>query len=186
MPGLTSSAHPNVSRHLVPRPLCPCQRAFQQIFQRGHQHRAFVSPAESDAISYADRVWRSPWLPAESRTGPLVFFALDLLFLNGVSTAELLLIKRKERLQRLFKKESGGLRYSDNVAPRFSTKPAGSVSKAPSRRRPIVLTSPATAGSGSCPSALIAWSASSFAGQTQRAAPRTQGGLSRCALSHCG
>ncbi len=83
MPGLTSSAHPNVSRHLVPRPLRPCQRALQQIFQRGHQHRAFVSPAESDAISYADRVWRSPWLSAESRTGPLVFFALDLLFLNG-------------------------------------------------------------------------------------------------------
>ena len=46
-----------------------------------------------------------------------------------MSTAELLLIKRKERLQRLFKKESGGLRYSDNVGPRFSTKPAGSVSK---------------------------------------------------------
>ena len=46
MPGLTSSAHPNVSRHLVPRPLRPCQRALQQIFQRGHQHRAFVSPAD--------------------------------------------------------------------------------------------------------------------------------------------
>jgi hypothetical protein len=85
----------------------------------------------------------------EGRTDQLIFFAFDLLFLNGVSTAQLPLIKRKERLQRLFKKKSSGLRYSDNVGPRFSTKPAGSVSKAPSRRRPIVLTSPATAGEGS-------------------------------------
>jgi ATP-dependent DNA ligase len=32
----------------------------------------------------------------------LVFFAFDLLHLNGESTAQLPLIKRKERLQRLF------------------------------------------------------------------------------------
>src|SRR3954453_3828809 len=39
----------------------------------------------------------------------------DLLFLNGVSTAQLPLIKRKDRLQRLFKKEISGLRYSEHV-----------------------------------------------------------------------
>jgi ATP-dependent DNA ligase len=44
----------------------------------------------------------------------LVFFAFDLLFLNGLSTAQLPLIKRKDRLQRLFKKEIGGLRYSEH------------------------------------------------------------------------
>jgi ATP-dependent DNA ligase len=38
------------------------------------------------------------------------------LFLNGVSMAQLPLIKRKERLQRLFKKEISGLRYSEHVA----------------------------------------------------------------------
>jgi bifunctional non-homologous end joining protein LigD len=38
----------------------------------------------------------------EGRTDQLFFLAFDLLFLNGVSTAELPLIKRKERLQRLF------------------------------------------------------------------------------------
>ncbi len=51
----------------------------------------------------------------EGRTDQLVFFAFDLLFLNGVRTAQLPLIKRKERLQRLFKKEIGGLRYSEHV-----------------------------------------------------------------------
>ena len=52
----------------------------------------------------------------EGRTDQLVFFAFDLLFLNGVSTAQLPLFERKERLQRLFKKEIGGLRYSEHVA----------------------------------------------------------------------
>jgi bifunctional non-homologous end joining protein LigD len=58
----------------------------------------------------------------EGRTDELVFFAFDLLFLNGESTAHLPLIERNERLQRLFKKEIGGLRYSEHVAgdgPRF-------------------------------------------------------------------
>jgi bifunctional non-homologous end joining protein LigD len=58
----------------------------------------------------------------EGRTDQLVFFAFDLLFLNGESTAHLPLIERKDRLQRLFKKEIGGLRYSEHVAgdgPRF-------------------------------------------------------------------
>ncbi len=52
----------------------------------------------------------------EGKTDRLVFFAFDLLFLNGQSTAALPLIQRKERLQRLFKKEIDGLRYSERVA----------------------------------------------------------------------
>lgn len=58
----------------------------------------------------------------EGRTGQLVFYAFDLLFLNGESMAHLPLVKRKERLQRLFKKDVGGLRYSEHVigdGPRF-------------------------------------------------------------------
>ena len=45
-----------------------------------------------------------------------MFFSFDLLFINGLSTASLPLIERKERLKRLFKKEIGGLRYSEHVA----------------------------------------------------------------------
>ena len=48
----------------------------------------------------------------EGRTDQLVFFAFDLLFLNGQDTAQLPLIERKERLKRLFKKEVQGLRYT--------------------------------------------------------------------------
>jgi DNA ligase D-like protein (predicted ligase) len=58
----------------------------------------------------------------EGHTDQLVFFAFDLLFLNGKSTAQLPLIKRKERLERLFNKEIQGLRYSEHVftdGPRF-------------------------------------------------------------------
>jgi ATP-dependent DNA ligase len=44
----------------------------------------------------------------EGRTDQLVFFAFDLLFLNGQSTAQLPLIERKGRLKRLFKKEIQG------------------------------------------------------------------------------
>ena len=58
----------------------------------------------------------------EGRTDQLIFFAFDLLFLNGESTAHLPLIQRNVRLQRLFKKESSGLRYSEHVitdGPRF-------------------------------------------------------------------
>src|SRR3984893_1275313 len=60
----------------------------------------------------------------EGKTDKLVFFAFDLLFLNGESAAELPLIQRKVRLQRLFKKEIGGLRYSEQIAgdgPTFRT-----------------------------------------------------------------
>jgi DNA ligase D-like protein (predicted ligase) len=58
----------------------------------------------------------------EGRTDQLVFFAFDLLYLNGKSTAQLPLIKRKERLERLFNKKTQGLRYSEHVftdGPRF-------------------------------------------------------------------
>jgi bifunctional non-homologous end joining protein LigD len=51
----------------------------------------------------------------EGRTDQLVFFAFDLLFLNGHSMAQLPLIERKERLKRLFKKEIQGLRYNEHV-----------------------------------------------------------------------
>jgi bifunctional non-homologous end joining protein LigD len=39
----------------------------------------------------------------EGRTDELVFFAFDLLFLNGESAAQLPLIQRADRLQRRFK-----------------------------------------------------------------------------------
>src|SRR4029077_10811155 len=58
----------------------------------------------------------------EGRTDQLVFFAFDLLCLNGQSTAQLPLIERKERLHHLFRKEIAGLRYSEHVltdGPRF-------------------------------------------------------------------
>jgi bifunctional non-homologous end joining protein LigD len=58
----------------------------------------------------------------EGRTDQLVFYAFDLLFLNGKSMAELPLLERKERLQRLFDKDIHGLRYSEHVVtdgPRF-------------------------------------------------------------------
>jgi len=58
----------------------------------------------------------------EGRTDQLVFFAFDLLYLNGESTAQLPPIERKERLERLFSKETQGLRYSEHVltdGPRF-------------------------------------------------------------------
>ena len=58
----------------------------------------------------------------EGSTDQLVFFAFDLLYLNGESTAQPPLIQRKERLHRLFKKKIHGLRYSEHVVsygPRF-------------------------------------------------------------------
>src|SRR5215475_13976683 len=49
----------------------------------------------------------------ERRTGDLVFFVFDLLFLDGESIAKLPLIKRKERLRCLFRREVRGLRFAD-------------------------------------------------------------------------
>jgi bifunctional non-homologous end joining protein LigD len=58
----------------------------------------------------------------ERRTGDLVFFAFDLLFLDGESTAKLPLIERKERLRSLLRREVRGVRFADHVVgdgPRF-------------------------------------------------------------------
>jgi ATP-dependent DNA ligase len=88
----------------------------------------------------------------EGRTDQLVFFAFDLLFLNGESTAQLPLIERKERLQRLFKKEIGGLRYSEHVAsngPQFREQACKLAWKASSLSGLIGPTHHATGGSGS-------------------------------------
>ena len=87
----------------------------------------------------------------EGRTDQLIYFAFDLLFLNSVSTARLPLIKRKEWLQRLFKKEIGGLRYSEHVAgdgPSSAHKPASWAWRALSPSKPIGHMHQATAGSG--------------------------------------
>lgn len=85
----------------------------------------------------------------EGRTDHLVFFAFDLLFLNGASTAELPLTKRKERLQRLFNKDVGGLRYSEHVAgdgPSFRAQACKLGLEAPSPSRRIVAMHQATGG----------------------------------------
>jgi DNA ligase D-like protein (predicted ligase) len=58
----------------------------------------------------------------QRRTDGLIFFAFDLLFLEGKSLAALPLIKRKERLQPLFARENPGLRFAEHVigdGPRF-------------------------------------------------------------------
>jgi len=51
----------------------------------------------------------------EGRTGDLVYFVFDLLFLDGRSLANRPLIERKERLQRLMARDVPGLRYSEHV-----------------------------------------------------------------------
>lgn len=58
----------------------------------------------------------------EGRTDQLVFFAFDLLFLNGEDVAPLPLVDRKAKLKRLFRRKIDGLLYTDHVAgdgPRF-------------------------------------------------------------------
>lgn len=58
----------------------------------------------------------------EGRTGDLVFFAFDLLFYNGESTAQLPLIERKTRLQTLLSSQTQGIRFSDHIVgdgPKF-------------------------------------------------------------------
>ena len=51
----------------------------------------------------------------EGRTGDLVFFTFDLLFLNGENTAGLPLIERKDRLEALFSTDMPRLRFSEHV-----------------------------------------------------------------------
>ena len=92
----------------------------------------------------------------EGRTDQLVFFAFDLLYLNGESTAQLPLIKRKERLHRLFKKKSTDCATASTLlamAPAFASTPASSDWKASSQSASIGHTRPATEGSGSNPNA---------------------------------
>jgi ATP-dependent DNA ligase len=87
----------------------------------------------------------------EGSTDRLVFFAFDLLYLNGDSTAQLPLLERKKRLQPLFKKEIHGLRYSEHVVsdgPAFASTPASSDWKASSQSASIGHMRPATEGSG--------------------------------------
>jgi DNA ligase D-like protein (predicted ligase) len=58
----------------------------------------------------------------EGRTGDLVLFAFDLLFLNGNDTAKLPLIDRKARLEAVLSKTTPGLHFGEHVVgngPRF-------------------------------------------------------------------
>ncbi|RUV83760.1 hypothetical protein EOA88_17360 [Mesorhizobium sp. M5C.F.Ca.IN.020.14.1.1] len=58
----------------------------------------------------------------EGRTGDLVLFAFDLLFLDGNDTAKLPLIERKARLEAVLSKPTPGLRFGEHVVgngPRF-------------------------------------------------------------------
>ncbi len=58
----------------------------------------------------------------EGRTADLLFYAFDLLFLNGESTSGLPLIERKKRLQALFAADVPRLRFSEHVVgdgPKF-------------------------------------------------------------------
>jgi hypothetical protein len=112
----------------------------------------------------------------EGRTDQLVFFAFDLLFLNGESTAHLPLIERKERLKRLFKNEVAGLRYSEHVigdGPRFREHACQLGLESAISKRADRPTPPVTAGSGSNPSASTGRSSSSSAGPILREAGRT-------------
>ena len=76
------------------------------------RHVGLLEPFRDDALET-----QLAGVLTETRTvtSQLVFFAFDLLFLNGQSTAQLPLIERKERLKRLFKKEVQGLRYNEHV-----------------------------------------------------------------------
>jgi DNA ligase D-like protein (predicted ligase) len=51
----------------------------------------------------------------QGRTNSLVFFAFDLLYLDGKSTAALPLIERKQRLHPLFAQAAPGLHFTDHV-----------------------------------------------------------------------
>src|SRR5258708_40288446 len=51
----------------------------------------------------------------QGRTNSLVFFAFDLLYLDGKSTAALPLIERKQRRHPLFAQAAPGLHFTDHV-----------------------------------------------------------------------
>ncbi len=86
----------------------------------------------------------------EGHTDQLVFFAFDLLFLNGESTAPLPLVEHKAKLQRLFRE--GDRRSALQRARRRQraalprARPAGSGSRASSQSAPIGPMRRATAG----------------------------------------
>ena len=87
----------------------------------------------------------------EGKTDQLVFFAFDLLFLNGEATAQLPLIQRKERLQRLSKRTlpvSATASMSAETARAFAHRPASWAWRALSRSGPISRMRLVTAGSG--------------------------------------
>jgi len=87
----------------------------------------------------------------EGRTDQLVFFAFDLLHLDGESTAGLPVVDRKQRLERLFKKPIAGFATANTllVAVRVSTsRPANWALKASSPSWLIVPMRPATVASG--------------------------------------
>ena len=113
----------------------------------------------------------------EGRTDQLVFFAFDLLFLNGQSTASLPLIERKDAAQGGCSRRSLPDSATANTLPATvlssGRKPASSGWKAPSRSVPTDLTHQATAGSGSNQSASIARSSWSLDGLTRRVAGGT-------------
>ena len=67
------------------------------------------------------------------RVGELVYFAFDLLFLDGESTAHLPLIERKDRLERLFKKRFPACATASTSSPMvraFARRPASSALRA--------------------------------------------------------
>jgi bifunctional non-homologous end joining protein LigD len=70
----------------------------------------------------------------EERTDQLVFFAFDLLFLNGQSTAQLPLTERKEKLLRLFKKEIGRSALQRTCCRRRSSVSLARLQAGPGRR----------------------------------------------------
>jgi ATP-dependent DNA ligase len=109
----------------------------------------------------------------EGHTDQLVFFAFDLLFLNGKSTVQLPLIKRKERLERLFSKKTQAASTSLLTVPAFASTPASWDSKASSQSGSTGHTRLVTAESGSSRSASIARSSLLLVGPTRREAGDT-------------
>jgi hypothetical protein len=88
----------------------------------------------------------------EGRTDQLVFFAFDLLYLNGESIAQLPLIKRKERLERLSTRRSKGCATASTpllTVPAFASTPASWDSKASSQSGSTGRTLPKRSGRGS-------------------------------------
>jgi DNA ligase D-like protein (predicted ligase) len=90
--------------------------------------------ARSDGVTSFSRLQAAM---DEGRTGDLVFFAFDLLFLDGENTANLPILERKARLAALFLTIQPRLRFSDHIigdGPRFRAhvcglKAEGAVSK---------------------------------------------------------